>query len=271
VKNIYINEIYNVEGIMEINEIIIKLNAFKKSIEYWLKQEPHYRYFPVNDFQNLFEHFYKIRDNLSSSYKSLFEGLIHRNLIAQNGTFNGEIQLVYMRSQLEFLLVDIEYCLNILSALPIINIPSMKITKEGIFFEGQQFDSLAKITEILEQAEKSIQIIDNYIDIKTLNLLSTKKESVNVNILTNPRSISPSLTEQVKSFNRQYGKLEIRKSQAFHDRFIIIDDKEFYHFGASIKDVGNRGFMFSRIEEDFVINAIREEFKKEWSSGKIII
>jgi hypothetical protein len=70
-------------------------------------------------------------------------------------------------------------------------------------------------------------------------------------------------------FNRPYGRLSIRTSSAFHDRFIIIDDKDFYHFGASIKDLGNRGFMFSRIEEPELMKILLGNFQVEWSKAKI--
>ena len=68
----------------------------------------------------------------------------------------------------------------------------------------------------------------------------------------------------VISFNRQFGNLEIRESREFHDRFVVIDDKAFYHFGHSIKDLGDRGCMFSRIEEQVVIDAFREKWSQVW-------
>jgi hypothetical protein len=117
------------------------------------------------------------------------------------------------------------------------------ISREGVFFAGQYFDALQKVTEILEHADTEICIIDRYVDSAVLNLLTRKKSSVTVNILT--KSVDPALKAAAIAFKKQYGKLAIRTSNAFHDRFIIIDNKDFYHFGASIKDVGKRGFMFS--------------------------
>jgi len=139
----------------------------------------------------------------------------------------------------------------------------MTISREGVFFAGQYFDALQKVTEILEQADSQIDVIDGYVDSGVLNLLTRKKSSVTVNILT--KSVDPALKQAADAFNKQYHKLAIRTSNAFHDRFIIIDNKEFYHFGASIKDVGKRGFMFSRIEEEDVIKTIQKKFTEEWS------
>jgi len=143
----------------------------------------------------------------------------------------------------------------------------MTISREGVFFAGQYFDALQKVTNILEQADSQIDIIDGYVNSGLLGLLTRKKPFVTVNILT--RSVDPALKIAANAFNKQYGKLAIRTSNAFHDRFIIIDNKEFYHFGASIKDVGKRGFMFSRIEEEDVIKTIQKKFTEEWSRARV--
>jgi len=164
---------------------------------------------------------------------------------------------------------DIEYCIAILSKMPSIDIPSMKISKEGIFFAGQYFDALSKAEEILSQANQSIWIIDGYISPEVLNLLSSKKSSVEAKILT--QDVPAVVKTAAVAFNKQYGSLSIRTSQAFHDRFIIIDDAEFYHFGASIKDLGNRGFMFSRIEESQIIDALRTKWTEEWGKATLVI
>ncbi|NOX64340.1 MAG: hypothetical protein GXO85_00750, partial [Chlorobi bacterium] len=129
--------------------------------------------------------------------------------------------------------------------------------------------ALLKVQNILTNSKNSIIIIDGYINEDVLSLLSTKEKLVSVNILT--KNISSSLSTSANAFNKQYGNLSIKTSSAFHDRFLIIDDSEFYHFGASIKDLGNRGFMFSLIEEKFVIDALREQYLKEWSKAKSII
>jgi hypothetical protein len=121
----------------------------------------------------------------------------------------------------------------------------------------------------LSQAKQSVSIIDGYMNEDVLDVLTRKADTVEVNVLT--RSVSPSLLAAAHAFNKQYGRLSIRTSPAFHDRFVIIDDHDFYHFGASIKDLGHRGFMFSLIEEPAVIDALRSEWRNEWAKAVVVI
>lgn len=123
-----------------------------------------------------------------------------------------------------------------------VEVPTMKVTREGVFFAGQYYDALQKFNEIISQTQKSLAIIDGYVDESVLNILTTKAPAVEVNILT--KRVSPALNTAASTFNKQYKKLSIRTASAFHDRFVIVDDKDFYHFGASIKDLGNRGLCF---------------------------
>lgn len=152
---------------------------------------------------------------------------------------------------------------------PAVDVPSMKVSQEGVFFAGQYFDALLRLTEILSQAQQSIVIIDGYINEDVLRLVSSKLPAVEVKILT--KAVSPPVATAAAAFNKQYGKLSIGTSEAFHDRFVIVDDREFYHFGASIKDLGHRGFMFSRIEEPDVITALWAKFLQEWASATVVV
>ncbi len=139
--------------------------------------------------------------------------------------------------------------------------------REGIFFNGQFFDAQSVIKDILSSASKTIVIIDNYLDDIVLDLLTVKHPNVKVNILA--RQIKPNFKASAITFNKQYGNLSIRTSKNFHDRFVIIDDKQYYHFGASIKDLGNLTFMFSAIEEQDVIDSIRNKFTQEWTIATV--
>jgi len=150
-----------------------------------------------------------------------------------------------------------------------VDVPSMKVSQEGVFFAGQYFDALLRLTEILSQAQQSIVIIDGYINEDVLKSVSSKGPGVDVRILT--KAVPPPLTAAAAAFNKQYGRLSIRTSEAFHDRFVIVDDREFYHFGASIKDLGHRGFMFSRIEEPDVVAALRTKLVQEWASSTVVV
>ncbi len=253
---------------MERNKIIAKLVALHNSLKSWL-EDTRGQYFDPQATMDLFERFNSIRDELRSLYPPLFEDLTCREVPKSSGTsdFNGRGYI--KRRHFYLLLKDINYCLDILSTQPTVDIPSMTISREGVFFAGQYFDALQKVTGILEHADKQIDIIDGYVNSDVLSLLTGKKSTVAVNILT--KSVDPALRTTAIAFNRQYGKLAIRTSNAFHDRFIIIDKKDFYHFGASIKDVGKRGFMFSRIEEEDVINAIQKKLAEEWNQATVVI
>ena len=128
-------------------------------------------------------------------------------------------------------------------------IESKEITpKQGIFFDGQIFDAYKFVSDLIRRAKKSIIIIDNYIDDSVLLLLTKRKKSVTVKIFT--KTISKQLSLDVKKYNSQYPPVEIKKFKYAHDRLIIIDDKEVFHFGASLKDLGKKWFAFSRLEKD---------------------
>lgn len=253
---------------MEIPEIIAKLTALHNSLESWL-ENPRARYFDPKNTLDLFKRFIPIREELRSSYSSLFEDLPLREEPKPSGTTDHEGRGYIERHHFELLRRDVNYCLDLLSAQPTVYVPSMTISREGVFFAGQYFDALQKVTGIIEDANARIDIIDAYVNPDVLSLLTRKKPSVAVNILT--KSVDPALKTASTAFNKQYGKLQIRTSDAFHDRFIIIDSKDFYHFGASIKDVGKRGFMFSRIEEEDVIKAIGKKLGEEWNGATVII
>lgn len=118
--------------------------------------------------------------------------------------------------------------------------------KQGIFFNGQVFDAYEFVSRLIKKANRSIILIDNYIDESVLLLLSKKKNDVNVIILT--RKIQKVLAQDIDKFNQQYQNVEIREFKESHDRFLILDDEEIYHIGASLKDLGKKWFAFSRMD-----------------------
>ena len=121
--------------------------------------------------------------------------------------------------------------------------------KQGIFFEGQFFDAYILISDILKQATKTITLIDNYIDEKTLLHLNTKSnENIKINIIT--KSISDELKLDIEKYNKQNNSLSVYEYKNSHDRFLILDEKIIYHIGASLKDLGNKWFAFSKLEDD---------------------
>lgn len=118
--------------------------------------------------------------------------------------------------------------------------------KQKIFFKGQIYDAYELIIDIIKIAKNKIVIIDNYIDDSILKMLQKKNKNVEVVILTLQNCNLTKL--DVKKFNEQYPTLKIAKTDKFHDRFIIIDNKELYHCGASLKDLGKKCFGINKIE-----------------------
>lgn len=120
--------------------------------------------------------------------------------------------------------------------------------KQGIFFDGQIFDAHKFVSDLIRKAEESIILIDNYVDDTVLELFSKRKKDVNITIFT--ANLSKALLTDVKKFNAQYSKLEVKEFKQSHDRFMIIDDEDVYHFGASLKDLGKKWFAFSKFEKE---------------------
>ncbi|NOR44279.1 MAG: ORF6N domain-containing protein [Candidatus Delongbacteria bacterium] len=122
------------------------------------------------------------------------------------------------------------------------------IPNKRIFFYGEIFDAYKFVSDIFRSAKKSILIIDNYIDNTVLVHLSDVKKNINVKILT--KSISDKLKLNIDKFEKQYFSIEVKVFKLSHDRFIIIDEKDIYHFGASLKDLGKKWFAFSKFDKD---------------------
>lgn len=127
-------------------------------------------------------------------------------------------------------------------------------SNQKVFYDGQIFDAFNLLTELIARAEQSIILIDGYIDVVTLNILAKKKDQVSVLAYTYPNA---RITNQdITNFNAQYPTLEVKRSTAFHDRFLILDEKEGYHIGASIKDAGKKCFAINRMEDIGVIRDV---------------
>lgn len=140
-----------------------------------------------------------------------------------------------------------------------LQIKSSELPTQGVFFDGQVFDAYELASKIIRSAKNSIILIDNYIDETTLTHLTKKSNNVKLLLLT--RNISKQLQLDVQKANEQYENFEIRLFSKSHDRFLIIDNKEVYHLGASLKDLGKKWFAFSKmdktsVETIFKINTI---------------
>ena len=127
---------------------------------------------------------------------------------------------------------------------------------QKLFFEGQIYDAYSLIIDIIKTAENKILIIDNYIDDSILKMLSKKNKNVDVIIVTSQNSNLIKL--DIHKFNKQYPTIKIIKTNKFHDRFILIDNRKLYHIGASLKDLGKKCFAISKIKDEDYVEKINQ-------------
>lgn len=119
--------------------------------------------------------------------------------------------------------------------------------KQGILFDGQIYDAYVFVNDLLKSAKNEVVLIDNYID-DTVFTLFSKYQNIKITIYT--QSISKQLRLDFQKYNSQYQNIELNEFKKAHDRFLIIDNTEIYHIGASLKDLGKKWFAFSRFEMD---------------------
>ncbi len=158
------------------------------------------------------------------------KAMMHGNMLSHRLS-NTEQMLVFHERKIEDLYKRME---------------GIELPKHGIFFQNQIFDAHVFFIELIQQAKSSIIIIDNYIDHTVLLQLAKRNEKVSATIYT--ERIPASLLLDLEKHNAQYPPIETHRIQHIHDRFLIIDEKELYHIGASIKDLGKKWFAFSRMD-----------------------
>jgi phage regulator Rha-like protein len=134
-----------------------------------------------------------------------------------------------------------------------------KPPKQGIFYDGQVYDAYTFVADLIRKAKKSLILIDNYVDDSILTLLCKRKKGVIATIYT--KTVSKQLALDLKKHNEQYPPIKIETFRDAHDRFLIIDEKEIHHIGASLKDLGKRWFAFSKFEAGAVemLNKLKDE------------
>lgn len=144
-----------------------------------------------------------------------------------------------------------------------------KESQQKIFFDGQIYDAFCILVDLVGSATKNIILVDNYIDVGTLNILAKKKINVPVTVYTVKKT---KLSEKdVDIFNQQYPNLEVKYTGVFHDRFLIIDDEKAYHIGASLKDAGKKCFAISLLNDSGVIYDIMQRLDIESEENNAII
>ena len=117
---------------------------------------------------------------------------------------------------------------------------------EGIFYDGQLFDAYKFATDLIRSARKSLLLIDNYVDESVLLMLSKRNSGVTADIYT--QTVSHQLRLDLQKHNSQYPPIDIHTYKKSHDRFLIIDNTDVYHIGASLKDLGKKMFAFSKLK-----------------------
>ncbi len=130
---------------------------------------------------------------------------------------------------------------------------------QDVFFNGQIFDAYTFVSDLIRSAKKSIILIDNYIDDSVLTHFTKREKSVSLIIIT--KNISKQFKLDVKKYKEQYPNVELKEFKDTHDRFLIIDEKDVYHFGASLKDLGKKWFVFSKMDISSVkvLDKLKEE------------
>ena len=118
--------------------------------------------------------------------------------------------------------------------------------KQGIFYDGQVHDAHTFVSDLIRKARKSLILIDNYVDDTVLTLLAKRKKTVSVTIYT--KKLSKQLALDLQKHNQQYSPITVETFADAHDRFFIIDERDIYHIGASLKDLGKKWFAFSKFE-----------------------
>jgi len=163
-----------------------------------------------------------------------------KNFLSENASIVRRLETLEKR-QIGFELSTNEQINQIFKALE----HKEQIATEGVFYDGEIFDAYHFVATLIRGAKKSIILIDNYVDDTVLTLFS-KNQDINITIYTH--TISKQLQQDLQKYNAQYKKIEIKKFQSSHDRFMIIDEEEIYHIGASLKDLGKKWFAFSKLD-----------------------
>ena len=135
-----------------------------------------------------------------------------------------------------------------------------EVDKQRLFFDGQIYDAFSFMVSLVHKAKKEIFLIDNYAGIGTLDVLSKKKENVDVQLFTSKKA---KITQNdIEKFNSQYPTITLNYTETFHDRFLIIDSSTAYSIGSSVKDAGKRCFAVTKINEEWMVKMILKRIQK---------
>nr|WP_129734436.1 RhuM family protein [Parabacteroides goldsteinii] len=181
---------------------------------------------------------YRVKSKRGTQFRQWAMKII-RDYLLKGSSFNKRIEHIEERMDTKFSEYDQKFDFFIRTSLPPV---------EGIFFDGQLFDAYKFAADLIKSARKSIILIDNYVDESVLMLLT--KRDVNVAATIYTAQISKQLTLDLQRHNAQYEPITIKQFKQSHDRFLLIDEKDIYHIGASLKDLGKKWFAFSKLNLD---------------------
>lgn len=140
------------------------------------------------------------------------------------------------------------------------------IATDKVFEPGQTFDAFISVQNILREAQRSITLVDSYVDEQTLGILAGKPQGVGLTILTKAASMKPAFKAAINAFVHQHGEVNLHNSENFHDRFIIVDATKVYLSGTSLNHIGKRACTIIRMEQEslvqVVLNMVETELKK---------
>ncbi|WP_206214442.1 ORF6N domain-containing protein [Adlercreutzia sp. ZJ141] len=179
-----------------------------------------------------------------------------RKFIANNATLLDRMATIEHR-QLEYQQSTDERFDRVFGYLDAHALPSQKV-----FFKGEVLDAFMLLTDLVKTAEKSVTVVDGYVDEKTLNILSKKRDGVECRLVTYPSAILAA--SDVNVFESQYGTLQVCRTSDFHDRFLIIDDETVYHVGASLKDAGKKTFALALLNDDEIKGTLLSKLEEEF-------
>lgn len=150
---------------------------------------------------------------------------------------------------------QLEYRMNKAEHQIGLSLQTSLLPKQGVFCDGQIFDAYQFVSDLIRSAKQSIVLFDSYADDSVLKQLTKRAEDVSATIVVS--HISDGLRLDVRRHNAQYAPIQLVENATVHDRFLLIDDKLLYNFGASFKDLGKKLFCFSNIESEEVINLVK--------------
>ena len=185
----------------------------------------------------------KVSIEIMNAFVQMRHYLRHNmGLVGRLNAFETKVDAKLVEHDLKFKKIDENFSkiFNELDSNP-------KKAKEVVFFKGQIFDAYAFFQDIIKTAKKEIILIDGYVDLSVLERLSVKQKNVLVKIYTHPKADLRQI--DVDRFNQQYPSASMDYTKKIHDRFLIIDNKELYHIGASLKDLGKQCFAFERMDD----------------------